>query len=172
VGPLHVAGHALAAYLVLLGLLRLSGKRTVAQGTAFEVVLALLIGDMVDDLVWAEVHPAVFVVGVATLLLTHRGLAFAQQRSARLHDWVCGAPAVVLAEGRMQPEALRRERMHERDLEGLLRLQGMPRERWPDVRVARIEEGGELSVLEVDAAQELERRDLAAALAERPNVVS
>ena len=49
--PLKIAVRALAAFLFLLALLRLSGKRTIYQGTAFDFVLALVLGDMVDKVV-------------------------------------------------------------------------------------------------------------------------
>jgi hypothetical protein len=68
---LHVAVRAAVAYLVLLALVRASGKRTVAQGTPFDFVLALILGDMVDDLLWGDVPAAGFVVAVGTLTLAH-----------------------------------------------------------------------------------------------------
>jgi uncharacterized membrane protein YcaP (DUF421 family) len=161
VGLLAVAARVVAAYLVLLALLRFSGKRTVRQGEPFDFVLALVLGDMVDDLLWAEVGMGEFTVAAGTLLLGHTAMAMAQRRSCRLHRWVCGAPAVVLDRGRVDAEALARERVHPRELEGLLRLRGIERARWPDVRVMRIETGGVASVLKEQPAQPLERREAA-----------
>jgi uncharacterized membrane protein YcaP (DUF421 family) len=57
------------AYLFLLLLLRIAGKRTIKQGSPFDFVLALIIGDLVDDAIWAEVAISQFVVAAATLLL-------------------------------------------------------------------------------------------------------
>ena len=58
------------AYAFLLVILRVSGKRCVSHGSLFDFVLALVLGDLVDDLVWAEVGIAQFVVATSTLVLT------------------------------------------------------------------------------------------------------
>jgi uncharacterized membrane protein YcaP (DUF421 family) len=41
----HIAIRAIFVYLVLLGLIRLSGKRTVAEATAFSFVLACILDE-------------------------------------------------------------------------------------------------------------------------------
>ena len=67
--PLRILVRAVIAYVFLLVLLRLSGKRVVHQGTAFDFVLALIIGDLVDDALWSEVPMAQFMVASATIVL-------------------------------------------------------------------------------------------------------
>ncbi|HEX7778038.1 MAG TPA: hypothetical protein VF424_02300 [Vicinamibacterales bacterium] len=64
-----IATRALASYLFLLALLRLAGNRFVRQGTTFDFVLALILGDLIDDAIWSEVPMAQFVVAAGTLLL-------------------------------------------------------------------------------------------------------
>ena len=95
--PYRIAVRALFAYVVLLGLLRASGKRTVARGTPFDFVLALILGDMIDDLLWAEVPAARFAVAVATLTLAHTLVAMADARSERFGRWLSGVPAARAA---------------------------------------------------------------------------
>jgi uncharacterized membrane protein YcaP (DUF421 family) len=65
--PLRIAVRAAFAFLFLLALVRISGKRSIAQGSAVDFVLALIFGDTVDDLFWAEVSGAQFVAAVGTL---------------------------------------------------------------------------------------------------------
>ena len=50
-------------------MIRLAGKRSIKQGTAFDFVLALICGDLVDNLLWAEVGAAAFVTALSTLLV-------------------------------------------------------------------------------------------------------
>lgn len=69
--PLRIAVRAAFGFLFTVAAVRLSGKRTVKQGDATSFVVALIIGDMFDDLFWAEVPAAQFVVGVGTLILLH-----------------------------------------------------------------------------------------------------
>jgi uncharacterized membrane protein YcaP (DUF421 family) len=70
--PLRIVARVLFAYVMLLVLMRLSGKHTLKQGSAFDFTLALVLGDMVDDMIWAEVNASAFVVGTLILLLAHR----------------------------------------------------------------------------------------------------
>ena len=69
--PLRIAVRALFAYVLLLVLIRVSGKRTVRQGSPFDFTIALILGDLVDDLLWAEVAAAQFVIATGMLILTH-----------------------------------------------------------------------------------------------------
>ncbi len=68
--PLRTVVRCLVAYLFLLGLFRLAGKGSIRSGSPFDFVLALTIGDLVDDAVWAEVPVVQFIVAATTLVLT------------------------------------------------------------------------------------------------------
>jgi uncharacterized membrane protein YcaP (DUF421 family) len=72
--PLRIVLRALFAYVVLLVLLRLAGKRTVHHASAFDFVLAIAIGDLVDNAIWAEVPLVEFCVAATTLLLAQIGV--------------------------------------------------------------------------------------------------
>jgi uncharacterized membrane protein YcaP (DUF421 family) len=67
--PLRVAVRCVLAYVFLLVVLRLAGKQAVRQATTFDFVLALILGDLIDDALWAEVPVAQFVVATTTLVL-------------------------------------------------------------------------------------------------------
>jgi uncharacterized membrane protein YcaP (DUF421 family) len=64
-----IAVRGLATYAFLLALIRLAGKRVIKEGASFDFVLALILGDLIDDAVWSEVPFAQFVVAVSTLVL-------------------------------------------------------------------------------------------------------
>jgi uncharacterized membrane protein YcaP (DUF421 family) len=64
-----IAIRGLATYLFLLALLRLAGKRAVRQGTPFDFVLALILGDLIDDAIWSEVPMSQFVVAAGMLIV-------------------------------------------------------------------------------------------------------
>jgi uncharacterized membrane protein YcaP (DUF421 family) len=80
--PLGIAARVLVSYTVLLGLVRASGKRSVRHGTPFDFVIALIVGDMVDDAIWAEVELSRFLVGVVTLFATHWVVEYASYRAS------------------------------------------------------------------------------------------
>ena len=69
--PLRLVVRVVFGYLVAFALIRASGKRAVKQGDSSSFVLAVIIGDLFDDLFWAEVPAAHFVVATGTLMLMH-----------------------------------------------------------------------------------------------------
>jgi uncharacterized membrane protein YcaP (DUF421 family) len=71
VDPLRIAVRAVFVFITVLALVRASGKRTVKQGSPFDFTVALILGDMVDDAIWAEVALSQFVVAAGTLLAAH-----------------------------------------------------------------------------------------------------
>ena len=76
-----IATRAIVAYVVLLVLVRINGKRSIRHGTTFQFVVALVIGDMVDNAIWAEVSQLQFLVAVGTLSATHWVVEYANYRS-------------------------------------------------------------------------------------------
>lgn len=159
-GLLHIAVRAVFGYVVLLALLRASGKRTVAQGTPFDFVLALILGDMVDDLLWAEVPAAGFVVAVSTLTLAHTLVSWLKYVSPFFERVVSGSPTLLLSRGEPVPEGLRSEHVSEAELEELLRLWGVPRERWGEVEKALLEDSGFPSLSMTSGERPAARGDL------------
>jgi uncharacterized membrane protein YcaP (DUF421 family) len=79
--PLRIVVRALASFLFLLALLRLTGKRTIYQGSSFDFVLALVLGDLVDNAVFGQSPFAQFavasivLVGTRFLVTLHKGRA-------------------------------------------------------------------------------------------------
>jgi uncharacterized membrane protein YcaP (DUF421 family) len=159
-GLLAIALRALIAYAFLLVLVRASGKRSVSHSSPFDFVMALILGDLVDDLLWAEVGLAQFAVAAGILVMVETAVAAGQARWVWLHQWVTGEPLVLLREGRAIATALRRERVRENDLEAHLRVHGLERDRWGDLAIARLEDGGAVTIKKTARAQEVERRDL------------
>jgi uncharacterized membrane protein YcaP (DUF421 family) len=78
--PLRIAVRVVFAYVLLLALVRLGGKRTVKQGSPFDFTVALIIGDMVDDLLWAEVNASEFVVAAGVLVTLHTAFDLVRYR--------------------------------------------------------------------------------------------
>lgn len=82
--PIRIVVRVAVAYLVLNVLVRLTGKRTIQQGSPFDFTLALIIGDMVDDLLWAEVAASQFLVACGTLVFVQSALKWIRYRSGSL----------------------------------------------------------------------------------------
>jgi uncharacterized membrane protein YcaP (DUF421 family) len=148
------------AYIFILILLRLSGKREVAQATGFDFVLVLILGELFDDLFWAEVPASQFAVAAGTLVLLHIVIAMGSHMSEAFSRIVCSQAEVFMRCGRLIRPAMERERINEKDAEMLLRHQsGLARDRWTEVESARIEQNGKPSVLRLEWAREVQKKD-------------
>ena len=69
--PLRIVVRVVLVYIALLVFIRLTGKTTVKQGSPFDFVVALILGDLIDDAIWAEVNASVFLVATGSLVLAH-----------------------------------------------------------------------------------------------------
>ena len=79
--PLRIAVRAIVAYVFLRALVRLSGKRTVAQGSPIDFAMAIVLGDLIDDLLWAEAAMSQFVAATGMLVSTHSLFDYWRHRS-------------------------------------------------------------------------------------------
>lgn len=79
--PLRIIVRAVFAFVVVLALVRVSGRRSLKGADMPSFVVAVIIGDMFDDLLWSEVPASQFLVAVGTLFITHIATATVMYRS-------------------------------------------------------------------------------------------
>lgn len=79
--PLRIVIRVVFAYVVLLAFIRLSGKRGVKQANVFDFTVAIVLGDLVDDMLWAEVPASQFVVATGMLMIVHVALDLVRFRT-------------------------------------------------------------------------------------------
>lgn len=115
-----------AVYLALFLIFRLSGKRQVGQLTPFDLVLLLIISNAVQN---AMVGPDTSLIGgllVAVVLIAwNRLLGFLSMRSHRLERVIEGRPEVVVHNGRVFEDVLRRNDISHEELRAALRRNGV-----------------------------------------------
>ena len=78
--PLRVVARVVFVYVVLLIFVRLAGKTAVKHSSPLDFVTALIVGDLVDDALWAEVNASVFVAAAGSLFVMHAALDYARYR--------------------------------------------------------------------------------------------
>ena len=135
-------------YALLVVVLRFAGKRTIGNFTAFDLLVALMIGEAVDNIIFAEVpflHGVTMIVTVVGLHLLNTWITY---RSPRLDRLLAGTPTVIVRQGHLDPAGMRSERMNEQDVLGELRHQGV--DRLDDVERATVEVDGQVSVIKRD----------------------
>lgn len=138
---------ATVVYFFVYLLLRAMGKRELGEMSAFELVLLVMIGDLVQQAVTQEdmsVTGAVLAVGtIAFWVVLSSFLAF---RSSRAEEVLESPPVVVVRDGAVQREALRTERVSEADLLESARKHGIRDLRL--VELAVLESDGKFSFLQ------------------------
>jgi uncharacterized membrane protein YcaP (DUF421 family) len=156
---LGIGVHVLVAYALLLVLVRISGKRLLSQATGMEFVLAIMIGDLVDDAIFGEVTLAKFAVAAVTLTVLQLAIALAAARQRWVWRIVEGEAPTVLQNGTPQRKGMRHERINRKELASLLRLKGLTPAQWAEALCARVEEGGILGVIKHEWAKPAQRKD-------------
>jgi uncharacterized membrane protein YcaP (DUF421 family) len=152
---------AMAVYAFVLAVVRLLGKRSVGNLSAFDLIVALMLGEVVDEIVFGDVTLVKGFLAVAVIAFCHFVNAWASYRS-KLVDWLtAGAPRVLVLNGKIQEDALARERMNEDELWSELRRQSI--DDLKEVKKAILEPSGQVSVIQQDWAKPLQKGDLQSA---------
>ena len=147
----RIAVRAILAYVFLLTLTRASGKRVISQATPFDLLVSLIVGDLLDDLLWAEVTVAKFAVGAGTIVVLELIVELISFRSRWFYRLVNGTPTTVIRDGVEDRDALRREQLNEDELAHLLRLDGF--DDWSEIQRAFMERDHEVSVIRYPSAE-------------------
>jgi uncharacterized membrane protein YcaP (DUF421 family) len=112
------------AYIALLPLLRLSGKRTLAKLNAFDFVVTVALGStLATVLLSSSVALVEGVTALALLVALQYAVAWASVRSRRVERLVKSSPTLLYRNGFLH-EAMRRERVTVDEVNQAARGQG------------------------------------------------
>lgn len=113
-------------YVFLWVLLRVIGKRELVQMTAFELVLLVTMGDLVQQGVTQEDFSLTgAVLAVSTLAVLVVTTSVVSVKFPRTQTWLEGHPVVIVDHGRINRAAMRRERIDLQELLEEARLKGI-----------------------------------------------
>ena len=138
---------AVAIYLFLMLVFRISGKRSLAEMNAFDLVLVLIIGEAASQgLTGDDFSITTTFVLVTTLILMEKGFALLKQNSKPVERWLDDLPTVIVEDGKPLLAKMKQQEVNEEDvLEAARQSQGL--ERMDQVKYAVLERGGTISVV-------------------------
>ncbi len=142
-----VAACTTCVYLFVVVLLRIFGRRQLGQLTVLDLIVVLLIGSAVETaMIHGDLSLPAGLTSAATLLVLNRAMTTAFLRSARWNHLVNGGPILLVHDGKVIEEHLRRVGLTEDDLAEDLRSRGYADT--TDVRDAVLETDGSISVID------------------------
>lgn len=132
-------------YIILIAVIRMMGKRQIGQMEASEFVVTMLVANLASIPMqdggiplFSGIVPIVTVLGMELVLST------ASLRSIRLRKLLCGKPVILIENGKILQENLRRTRVTIDELTGHLREKDVLD--LSSVQYAILETSGNLSV--------------------------
>ena len=142
----HFVLRACAIYVLVMVLVRVSGKRAVGQFTPFDLVLLILIGNAVQNGINGGDNSLTGAAIMATTLIAlNYGVAFVTSRNRKVEKFVEGVPVVLARNGKIFDHVLRRELVSREDFREALRMNGV--EDVSEVELALLETNGSISVV-------------------------
>lgn len=133
-------------YLVIVLVLRIMGKRQVAQLQPFELVIILMISELAAIPSQDIGIPLIAgLLPVLVLLLLGVTISQISLKSEKFRGFICGKPTVLIEKGHILEDQLRGLRYNLSDLLEQLRVKNIPN--IADVEYAILETNGQLSVI-------------------------
>jgi uncharacterized membrane protein YcaP (DUF421 family) len=154
---MEIIVRATALFLFVWGLMRIMGKRELAELTAFELVLLISIGDLIQQGVTQEdmsITGAFLAVGTIGMWILVFSYASFRWKSAR--PVIEGFPVVVVRDGELLEEMLRIERLTKEEVLDAAREQGIADLR--DIRIGILEADGKFSFISGERHAQQDRR--------------
>jgi uncharacterized membrane protein YcaP (DUF421 family) len=148
---MDIVARAAVMFVVLYVLLRIMGKREIGQLTPFELVVMIVLGDLIQQ---GVTHNDFSLTGAILAITTFAFLAilmswitFMFPKAEKLLD---GEPRVIVRNGKLLKENLRRDRITQSEVESEMRLAGIAR--MSDVAWAILEPQGKISFIKADGS--------------------
>jgi len=142
---------AAAVYFVLWAIIRISGRRTLGEMTAFDFILFLIIGGSTQRAITGQDYSLInALVLVSTFVSIEVLLSLVELKSPLMRRIFNATPTILVENGRMMTYRMRRARVTEDNvMEAARRLHGI--ERVDQIKYAILEATGDISI--VPAAQ-------------------
>jgi len=145
-GVARVLFTGVLAYLSLVLMLRISGKRTLSKLNAFDLVVTVALGSVLATVILSRSVPLVDgIAALALLIALQFVITWMSIRVGWFGDLVKSEPTVVFSKGSYNRSELRKQRLTEGEILAAIRSSGHGSEQTIDAVI--LETDGSLSVL-------------------------
>ena len=138
---------AATIYIALMIIMRVAGKRSLAQITTFDFVLLLIIGEATQQaLLGQDFSVTNAIIVIVTLVGLDIGLSLIKRHSKTIDKVLDDVPLVIVEDGVPLKDRMAKARVDEEDVLSAARhLQGL--ERLDQIRYAVLERSGGISIV-------------------------
>ena len=134
-------------YIIVLIVMRLMGKREIGQLQPFELAISIMIADLATiTMADTGIHIGNGIIPILGLLVMHLLISLINLKSIKLREIICGKPRILIYRGKIQEEALIKERFTINELQERIRSQNIVN--LGDVEYAILETSGQITVIE------------------------
>lgn len=135
----------LILYVLLMAGLRILGKRQIGELEPGELVMTMMLSDLASVPMQDFGLPLLSgIIPILTLLAFSMLLSYCSLKSLRFRELVCGTPTVLIRNGKLQQNAMLKNRFTTDELLEELRQQGYSS--ISDIKYAILENSGHLSI--------------------------
>lgn len=136
---------ATIVFLFAIIMVRLGGKRIFGKHTAFDIVLGIVLGSILGRTITGSAPFLASMIAASTLVFLHWLMAFTSFKWDSFGELVKGNFQVLVKEGEIQWDSMKRNHISERDLQEAIRLLGNGAS-IEDVKMAHYERSGDISI--------------------------
>lgn len=147
-GLVRVAVLGVTAYIAIVLLIRITGKRTLSKMNAFDFVVTIALGSMLATILLSKDVPLLEgVFALFILMALQYAVTWTSIRSPRFRSWIKAEPRTLLCDGVFIENAMRRERVTRDEIMAALRKAG--HDDPTRMRLVTLETDGSISVVSV-----------------------
>lgn len=142
----QMAIRAVVVFFVALIIMRLGSKRIFGKHTAFDIVLGIIYGSVLSRAITGNAPFFPTLCAALVLVLLHRFLAFlAYSTSGPFGSFIKGNPVMLVKDGKLREEELKKNSLTEKDLQEAMRVGGVTS--IEDIETACLERSGDISII-------------------------
>lgn len=124
-GMLRIVFVGIAAFALLIFMLRISGKRTLSKMNAFDLVVTVALGSTFATVLLSKSVPLLEgILALALLVYLQFAITWLSVRSDRFRTLIKSEPTLLVHEGRYLDAALRQQRVTRDEIDAALRASG------------------------------------------------
>jgi uncharacterized membrane protein YcaP (DUF421 family) len=141
----QIALRGVIIFVAAVIMVRLGDKRFLSKKTAFDAILGFILASMLARAVNGSAAFWPTIAGGFVLVGLHRLIGLVSRHAHWFGELVKGSSDLIIRDGQLHEQAMKRNHFSTRDLEEDLRLNGV--ERPEEVRLAYVERNGDISVI-------------------------